>query len=112
MEKFPPGLVPVWGPFFGVFGVLDGFSHLLFCARFLIGSGVDFGSIFDDFLMFFGGSLRFFFCFFGLGLKMENGVWTAQAWADCMCGLPEGQLGPSVFPDFFDFFPRLLPGLD
>ena len=51
-------------PFWGFFGVLDGFSHLLCCIRFLVGSGVDFGRIFDGFLMFLGGCLRCFLLFF------------------------------------------------
>ena len=36
---------------------------------------------------------------------MENCVLTAPAQVDCMCDLPEGQLGASVFPDFFNVFP-------
>ena len=35
---------------------------------------------------------------------MENCVWTAQAWTDCMCGLPEGHLFSCFFIDFLTFF--------
>ena len=49
----PPCLHPVWGPFCYFFDVLEVFSLTFFRGRFLIDSGVDFGSIFDDIWMLF-----------------------------------------------------------
>ena len=74
------------------------------------------GRFWEDFRWFFDVFGRLFemfsFVFVGPGLKMENCVLTAPAQVDCMCDLPEGQLGASVFPDVFDVFPRLLTVLD
>ena len=75
--------------------------YTLLCARFLIGSGVDFGSIFDDFLLFFEVIVRLLFLLFRS--RAQNG----KLCLDCtgVGGLhvrpSRGTAGPECFSRFF-----------
>ena len=44
--------------------------------------------------------------------KMKNCVWTAPAWVDCMCGLPEEHMSLRFFLWFLDFFFIMSPRID
>ena len=95
----PPS--PKLEPFWHIFIFLGVFFLSLFRDHFLTGSGIHFGRFLDDFVMIFGVFFFVFFLgFFCVNAIMENCVWTAQAWTDCMCGLPEGHLFSCFFIDF------------